>query len=118
MSRHAERLVSAAIVRLGETHHGHRSHADVRRALGDTDPYIPKGADLEGFYTSENRFVTRRQAVPIAIGAGQISSSWKGVSRELLSSDINWKIAEPEKESRQVQRAKKRAKAKLRPPRY
>lgn len=38
-----ERLVACALIRDGETHHGFRSHSDLRASLGDADPYTAKG---------------------------------------------------------------------------
>lgn len=85
-----ERLKSAAIVRDGKDYSGHKSHAQVRAALGDEDPYTSNPGDIEGFMTTENRFVTRRQAVKVGVAAGQLTEQWLMVGRELLSSDINW----------------------------
>ncbi len=83
-----ERLVAVAIERDGETHsRGFKSHADLRAALGDADPYTRKRTDLEGFMTSKGRFVTRREAKDIALSSGQIAGEMR---RDLLSSDIDW----------------------------
>lgn len=84
---HAERLISAAIVRNGVCHGSARSHADIRRALGNTPPYERAPGDIEGFLTSRNRFVDRDTARSIAIAAGQVAPSF---NRELLSSDVRW----------------------------
>ena len=81
-----ERLVSCAIIRDGEIHHGQRSHAGIRGNLGDKTPYEKFPGDQEGFYTSNNRFVTREQAKRI----GEESGQCRPMARELLSSDINW----------------------------
>jgi hypothetical protein len=114
-----ERLTQTAIRREGEEHHSFKSHADLRRALGDTNPYVSKRSDEEGFWTSAERFVTRREAVEIGILAGQLTGAWRDSGRQLLSSDINWKAGAvamegaPAKptfagESRQVRRQKER----------
>jgi hypothetical protein len=83
-----ERLVAAAIKRNGETHSGgFKSHAEVRKWLGDANPYDSNPADIEGFITNTGRFLDRAVARMLAIDAGQVSPSF---NRELLSSDINW----------------------------
>lgn len=81
-----ERLIEAAIVRNSHCHAGFRSHAEIRKALGDEDPYTSKSTDIEGFMTSKARFVRRVEAKDIGIAAGQV----RPMDRELLSSDINW----------------------------
>ncbi len=82
-----ERLVSVAIERNGELHHGHQSHWQLRAQLGDADPYKKSMGDSEGFYTSAGRFVSRWEAMDIACCSGQLD---RPMGRELLSSDINW----------------------------
>lgn len=88
----AERLTGCAIRRNREWHapEGCRSHAEVRRLLGDENEYQSRPGDVEGFITSEGRHVGRSEAVIVGIGSGQVPPAWRGVSRELLSSDINW----------------------------
>jgi hypothetical protein len=83
-----ERLASCAIIRDGITHHGRRSHAEIRRGLGDADAYDQKYRpnDTEGFMTSIGRFVTRQEAKIVGEAAGQC----RPTVRELLSSDITW----------------------------
>lgn len=83
----AERLVSAAIVRDGQTHAGAKSHYEIRSRLGDEFPNTRNLDDEEGFMTSAGRFVDREEAKIVAEEAGQIRP---GMQRELLSSDINW----------------------------
>lgn len=83
-----ERLVSVAFVRDGETHHGFKAHWELRASLGDANPQKALPGDEAGFWTSFGRFVTRDEAVPIAVEAGQISASWLRGGRELLSSDV------------------------------
>jgi hypothetical protein len=88
-----ERLVCCGIERDGEQHgytQGFKSHWELRAALGDEMPSESRWGDIEGFITSKNRFLTRREAVPLAIAAGQIHESWRGATRDLLSSDIKW----------------------------
>ena len=82
-----ECLVSAAIRRDGLTYAGHRTHADIRHALGNTPSYEHVPGDIEGFLTSENRFVDRNEAVRIGQQAGQVPPNF---GRELLSSDVKW----------------------------
>lgn len=81
-----ERLVSVAIIRNGETFKGFKSHAELRRSMNDEDPYVSKRSDVEGFWTSNERFVTRREGNRIASDAGQCPI----MQRDMLSSDINW----------------------------
>lgn len=81
----AERLVSCAIQRGGELHHGGKSHYELRSSLGDENPSTSVPGDREGFYTSAGRFVDRVEARYLGEWAGQCSPS----SRELLSSDVN-----------------------------
>jgi hypothetical protein len=66
------------------------SHSELRASLGDENPYQARASDVEGFVTSRGRFVTRKEAVPIAIEARQIHPAWSQVSRDLLSSDLDW----------------------------
>ena len=83
-----ERLVSVAIVREGRVHsRGFKSHAQLRAALGDAEPYrdMVRPRDVEGFLTSLGRFVNRREAVHVANESGQC----RGRVGELLSSDID-----------------------------
>ena len=81
-----ERLVAVAFIRDGETHHGFRSHYELRSSLGDAQPAHPKRGDVPGFWTSFGRFVTRDDAKVIGEEAGQCRPQ----QRELLSSDVNW----------------------------
>ena len=82
-----EHLISAAILRNGSCEAGHKSHAEIRSALGDEHPYTSNPSDVEGFLTSNNRFVSRREAVRVGIAAGQLPESF---CRDVLSSDVNW----------------------------
>lgn len=88
-----ERLTSVAIKRGDEVHHrGFKSHYMLRAALNPEhkDHRLTVEGDVDGFMTSAGRFVTRREARDVAIGAGQINESWRTAQRDLLSSDINW----------------------------
>jgi hypothetical protein len=81
-----ERLVAVAFIRDGETHHGFRSHYELRSSLGDAHPADPKRGDVPGFWTSFERFVTRDEAKLI----GEVSGQCRPQQRELLSSDVKW----------------------------
>lgn len=82
-----ERLFACAIVRDGRRHsYGFRSHAEIRRKLGDEDPYNSTPGDEEGFITTEDRFLSRRAAMILGEQTGQCQA----MVRDLLSSDINW----------------------------
>lgn len=88
-----ERLVAVAIRRDGEvlgTGHKFRAHWELRDSLGDKDTKNGLSGDEPGFLTDSGRFLTREEAVPVAVAAGQISDRWLRVERDLLSSDINW----------------------------
>ena len=87
-------IVSCAIIRNGETHSGWKSHAEIRRFLGDSDPYKSKKTDFEGFLTRTGEVVSRCHAAVLAHESGQIS---RVSSRDLLSSDLNW-WGKPKKE--------------------
>jgi hypothetical protein len=81
-----ERLVSCAIIRGGETHsYGFKSHADIRRKLGDQDYYASNSSDEEGFMTSHGRFVGRSEANIIGSETGQCVR----MTRKFLSSDVD-----------------------------
>lgn len=83
-----ERLVACCLVRGKQmVSRALKSHADIRRFMGDPDPYTEKPGDVPGYFTSSGRFVTREEALPVAIGAGQVP---EGFNRTLLSSDIDW----------------------------
>ena len=85
-----ERLVSTAIKRDGKLWQGFKSHWELRNAMGDLDSTKSKPGDEEGFVTSADRFVSRREAIDVGIAAGQLDRQWLGALRALLSSDINW----------------------------
>jgi hypothetical protein len=89
-----EKLVAAAIERDGKVlERGFKSHFQLRSALDpdDPDPRYGKPGDIDGFMTSTGKFVTRAEAVPIAVAAKQIHPTWgTGSHRPLLSSDITW----------------------------
>ena len=83
----SERLVAAMIERSGRRFSwGFRSHAEIRRKLGDADPYTSTAGDVEGFVTDKDRFLSRRGAMIVGEQAGQCQP----MVRDLLSSDINW----------------------------
>lgn len=82
-----ERLLGCSIIREGQTYAGFRSHADLRREMGDKNPYNSNPYDDEGFYTNKREFVSRTEAQLVALASGQLSSA---MQRRMLSSDINW----------------------------
>jgi hypothetical protein len=51
---------------------------------------VGRRGDIDGFMTSTGRFVDRDEAKEVAIASGQVHERWKGVSRDLLSSDVDW----------------------------
>lgn len=82
-----ERLTACSIRRGGAVHVGFRSHANLRSSLGDANPYVSNLYDEEGFATDTKEFVSRDEAMLIALESGQLSSA---MSRSMLSSDLNW----------------------------
>lgn len=83
----AERLISVAIIRDDVTHdNGSRSHYALRDFMGDECPNTTRHGDLEGFMTSQGRFVDREEAKLVGEESGQCQPQ----GRPLLSSDINW----------------------------
>ena len=88
----SERLVSCAIIRAGETHTGFQSHADIRRKLGDEDPYKANPGDSEGFMTDSGRFVGRGLAQAIGMASGQVTMN----AVRLLSSEVIWDRIHPD----------------------
>lgn len=85
------RLTSCGIIRDGVTHGMgipyFRSHANLRSSLGDKNPYVSNLNDEEGFVTDTKEFVSRDEAMLIAVESGQLSQAQ---GRKLLSSDLNW----------------------------
>lgn len=88
----AERLVSVAIQRDGVVHARHKSHYELRMSMNpdDPDPRVGRMGDIEGFMTSQGRFVTRDEGRDVAVASGQLGKEWERGGRKLLSSDINW----------------------------
>lgn len=88
-----ERLLAVAIIRNGEVRSTQfcRSHRELRQIIDpDGDPNVSLPGDLEGFVTTNGRFLSRGQAVRVGIDAGQLDQRWREARRELLSSDIDW----------------------------
>lgn len=87
-----EFIVAVAIKRNGKIFNPPRrgSHVELRRSMGDADPSRWHPGDVDGFVTNRGRFVTRKEAVPIAIEAGQLRGEWREATRDLLSSDFDW----------------------------
>jgi hypothetical protein len=84
-----EMIMACALVDAqGNLHHGFKSHSDLRVNLGRDQPYTADVTDTYGFWTSNNRFVTREQAKEIGVASGQLTKQWLTVGRDLLSSDI------------------------------
>lgn len=86
----AERIIGCALRRgdniLG-TENQFKSHSEIRRALGDANPYEENPNDVPGFFTSFHRVVGRLEASRIAVDAGQAMPSQRG--RNILSCDID-----------------------------
>lgn len=82
-----ERLIECAIMPPdGSVRHGFRSHAQLRGSLGWSNPSQSMRGTRDGFWTSNDRFVSRDEAKIIGEEAGQTQPQ----GRELLSSDIRW----------------------------
>lgn len=88
--RDRERIIGCALRRgdnvLG-TENPFKSHSEIRRALGDSNPYDEKPSDVPLFFTSKHRLVGRIEASGIAVDAGQAKPLLRG--RNILSSDID-----------------------------
>lgn len=86
-----ERLTSCAIKRDGVVHSGHREHWLIRNDLGDDRPDRETPGDECGFLTSEGRFLSRVDAIDIALSAKQVPGRYQFQPPErLLSSNIDW----------------------------
>lgn len=86
-----EGLVGCALERDGDIHgreKHYRSHSDIRRDLGDADPYSERHSDVCGFLTTKGRFVGRREGSVIAVLAGQALPMYEDTN--ILSCDIRW----------------------------
>lgn len=83
-----ERLVSCAIrLENGQCLRGTRDHYTLRSNAGWDDPTKTKPGTTDGFWTSNNRFVTRHEGRILARACGQVPERY---DRELLSCDIEW----------------------------
>jgi hypothetical protein len=88
-----ERLVECAIRQPdGTVIHGFKSHTELRQANDYPEQYHyeQRPGDTPGFWTSAERFLTRRDSIYFGVMAGQLDKAWMNVRRDLLSSDINW----------------------------
>lgn len=87
-ARNVERLTSCAILLAdGTVLKGHRSHYMLRSNAGWDNPSQHARGTQDGFWTSEERFVSREDGLRIAKRSGQVPERF---DRELLSSDILW----------------------------
>ena len=72
------------------------SHSECIRRFVELDlPVVKRNMDKEkqGFWTTNNRFVERKEAKEIALKAGQISSNY---NKDILySEDISWYAIPP-----------------------
>ena len=82
-----ERLTGCAVRHKEDvyTGSGPAGHKRLKEARG----IVELNGCEDGFYTNYERFVSRKDAVPIAVEAGQISKGWLTAKRELLSSDVD-----------------------------
>lgn len=81
--------IAGVAIRVGDMFMGRRAPARHHHLLHEMyrlgmEDY---GAEAQGFYTSDGRFVTREEAVPIAQAAGQIGEK-HGSARILFSEDM------------------------------
>ncbi len=84
-----ERLVACCLKRNGGMiSRALKTHAAIRHFLGDANPYVEKPGDECGYFTSTGRYVNRREAAAVGVGAGQLPEGWG--DREVLSCDIEW----------------------------
>lgn len=90
-----ELIICAAIRFKDQIWRGHR-HADAMRAMHDSLSFTMSRKQMikkhvnkdQGFITSLNRYVDRKEAFIIASNAGQISIGRKELSKELYSEDL------------------------------
>lgn len=75
----------------GDLATAYRTHSDVRRKIGDANPYEETPGDICGYITSEGRMVGRREGSTIAVLAGQAAPMYDGT--DILSCDIAWRPA-------------------------
>jgi hypothetical protein len=86
-----ERLVSSAIKHAnGAITHGAKTHTEVREKAGYEHVNFSKYNDIEGFWTSRERFVNRNEAKKIGIASGQVAAWRAGDNSLLQSSAIRW----------------------------
>ena len=89
-----EWLVGCVVRRDGQNHggEGFHSHGEVRRSLGDENPYTARSGsdDQLGFLTNQGRFVGRNEGSIIAVLAGQAAPMYEDTA--IMSCDINWRI--------------------------
>lgn len=88
MTEAIERLTGVAIIRDGKLLSMDKGSHSQLRGWKEREPN-----DVEGFLTSENRFVGRATAHKIGVEAGQVHQ----IGRELLSSDVTWEARPPAK---------------------
>ena len=82
-----EKLLSCAILHGdGQISKGFKSNYELRSSLGYENASCFKRGDIPGFWTSDQRFVERNEAMNIAYHAGQIRQIQE---REFLSSDVD-----------------------------
>jgi len=88
-ARASEKLEAVAIMREGVLHRQfkHGGHWQIRLDLGDANPNASNPSDVEGFVTTQGRFVDRGEGQEIALAAGQIRQR---MGRPMLSSDLDW----------------------------
>lgn len=84
-----ERIKCAAILHDGKVHKG-SAHCEIGIAmvkLGSCDSPYPGGSS-QGFVTQDDRFVSRGEALSIAIAAGQVVEGKTRSNTELFSEDL------------------------------
>lgn len=97
MDANTERILCAAVMFRGKPRLGRR-HADCYDTIQDiielskADTILGERSEIEGFLTSDNRFVDRKEAWKIAEKAGQIrfgyGASNKDIDSELISENL------------------------------
>ena len=85
--------LTGCVIRRGGVLHGDlrvfRSHSEIRRSLGDEDPYTERPGDEHLFVTNRGRLIGRIEGSTVAVLAEQAAPMYEG--RAILSSDITWR---------------------------
>lgn len=80
-------ICSAVIAENGKIYRGHR-HNNCLALIHELKLKPEQGHDSQGFITSKNRFVTRKEGLKLQLEAGITSNEPNGYVNELFSEDL------------------------------